>query len=395
MKDRNCLIEKNPLIYLNNAATSWPKPPEVLQAIQESLTYPFSGGRRGSGSAQVDYLSSGREIVSDFFGVDDPDTIIFSSNATDALNTLIQGFVGSQNEPFHTITTNLEHNSVLRPLYHIEQTAQISLDYVPFKNNMVDPESIIEAVKDKTRLVVMTHGSNVVGSVQDIRAVGEYLYDKGIFFIVDGSQTAGHIPLNLSSINLDAYVFTGHKGLYGIPGIGGFYIRTPEKVVPVRMGGTGTDSGSLTHPEGLPERYEIGTPNYPGIASLIAGTRFIQSVGVKKIMQKADYQTRNIIDALSSHPQITVYNKNPDLPIIAFNISGLNNDDVGYILARKDNIIVRTGLHCAPLVHKEIDDGMGCIRISLSWFTSDEECRIAIDAIREIANHANSTIQSS
>ena len=386
------MLDKKPLIYLNNAATSWPKPPEVLHAIQESLSSPFSGGTRGSGSAQIDYLSSGREKISDFFAVDDPDTIIFSSNATDALNTLIQGFVTSQNEPFHIITTNLEHNSVLRPLYHLQQTTKISLDYVPFNNNRVNPESIMEAVTNKTRLVVMTHGSNVLGSVQDIRGVGEYLCDKGIFFIVDGSQTAGHIPLNLSTMNLDAYVFTGHKGLYGIPGIGGFYIRTPEKVVPVRRGGTGTDSCSLNHPEGLPERYEIGTPNYPGIASLIAGTRFIQSVGIKNIMQKADNQTRYIIDALSSHPQVTIYNKIPDLPIIAFNISGLNNDDVGYILARKDNIIVRTGLHCAPLVHKEIDNGIGCIRISLSWFTSDEECRIAVDAVREIANHANNKI---
>lgn len=386
------LKNKKPLIYLNNAATSWPKPPEVMDAIQESLSSPFYGSGRDSGSTEIDYLSLGREKISGFFGEDESENIIFSLNATDALNTIIHGFVASQAEPFHTITTTLEHNSVLRPLYYLHHTEKISLDYVPLTNMRINPETILEAITDKTRLVVMTHGSNVVGSVQDIRAVGEYLSDKGIFFIVDGSQTAGHIPLNLSPVPLDAYVFTGHKGLFGTPGIGGFCIRTPEKVLPIRMGGTGSDSGSLNQPEGLPERYEIGTPNYPGIASLIAGIEFIQSVGIQKMMRKADYQVRYIIDALSSHPQITIYNKKPELPIIAGNISGLDNDDVGYILARKENIIVRTGLHCAPLVHEEIDGGAGCIRISPSWFTTDEECRIAVAAIRDIADHANCSI---
>jgi len=386
------LKQENPLIYLNNAATSWPKPPEVIQAVQESLELPFGGGGRGTGKAQRDYLTEGRETVAHFFGEDSPDKIVFSSNATDALNTLIHGFAASQTKKFHVITTTLEHNSVLRPLHHLEKTGAIELDHIPFSNTQVNPESIMEAVTDKTRLVVMNHGSNVLGSVQDIRAVGEYLHDKDIFFIVDGSQTAGHIPLNLSSLELDAFVFTGHKGLYGMPGTGGFCIRNPDPVLPVRMGGTGTDSGSLDQPIDLPERYEIGTHNYPGVASLIAGISFLTSIGMDALRRRSDRQIEFFMKELSSEPGITIYNPEPDLPIIACNIIGLDNDDVGYILARKDNIVVRTGLHCAPLLHKTIDDGAGCVRISPSWFTTDEECQIAADAIKEIAHHADSQI---
>lgn len=356
------------------------------------MELPFGGGGRGTGRGQRDYLTEGREAVAQFFGEDSPDTIVFSSNATDSLNTLIHGFVASKTEKFHVITTTLEHNSVLRPLHHLEKTGAIELDHIPFSNTQVNPESIMEAVTDKTRLVVMNHGSNVLGSVQDIRAVGEYLHDKEIFFIVDGSQTAGHIPLDLASIDLDAFVFTGHKGLYGMPGTGGFCIRNPDPVLPVRMGGTGTDSGSLDQPIDLPERYEIGTHNYPGVASLIAGISFLQTIGMDALRTKSDRQIEIFMKELSSEPGVTIYNAEPDLPIIACNITGIDNDDVGYILARKDNIVVRTGLHCAPLLHKTIDNGVGCVRISPSWFTTDEECQITADAIKEIAHHADSQI---
>lgn len=384
--------KQNPLIYLNNAATSWPKPPGVIQAVQESLSVPFYSGGRTTGQDQRDYLSEGREVISHFFGEKSPEHVVFSLNATDALNTLIHGFITGQQDKMHVLTTTLEHNSVLRPLHYLTQTGKISTSFVPFKNARIDPESIPEQITSQTRLVVMNHGSNVLGSVQDIRAVSEFLHDKGIFFIVDGSQTAGHIPISLSKIEMDAFVFTGHKGLFGMPGIGGFCIRSPEQVLPVRMGGTGTDSGSLGQPADLPERFEIGTQNYPGAASLIAGIHYIESVGMKTIEEKAHRQTQFLVKELASEPNITLYHDHPDLPIIAFNITGLDNDDVGFILAKKDNIQVRTGLHCAPLVHKAIDDGAGCIRLSLSWFTTDEECKIAAKAIKEIAHHANSAI---
>jgi selenocysteine lyase/cysteine desulfurase len=240
--------------------------------------------------------------------------------------------------------------------------------------------------------MVMTHGSNVLGSTQDIRAIGEILHDHGIYFIVDGAQTAGHIPIGLKDLPVDAFVITGHKGLLGVPGTGGFFLRDPKTIAPVRFGGTGTDSFSLLHPRGMPERFEIGTHNYPGLAALAAGVEFLNETGLAIIREKGEKQTLFLIRELKKEENIMIYNDHPDLPIIAFNIKGLQNDDVGFMLARGYNIISRTGLHCAPLVHKAIDGGEGCVRLSLSWFTTDEECRFAADAVREIARNADSAV---
>jgi cysteine desulfurase family protein len=383
---------KKSLIYLNNAATSWPKPPEVLAAIAQSLSLPVFGSGRTTGTQGEDYLTLAREGLSAFLGGDPPEHLVFTHNATDSLNILIPGFLAGINEECHVLTTALDHNSVLRPLHEYEQQNRIRLDIIPFEKCRVWPESVEAAIRPDTRLMVMTHGSNVLGSVQDIRTIGDILHDHGIYFIVDGAQTAGHIPVDLKDLPVDAFVFTGHKGLLGVPGTGGFYIRDPDAITPMRFGGTGTDSFSLLHPRGMPERFEIGTHNYPGLAALNAGVTFITRIGLASIMEKAEKQTEFLIRELKQEKNITIYNEHPDLPIIAFNIKDLQNDDVGFMLARAYNIIARTGLHCAPLVHKAIDGGEGCIRISHSWFTTDEECRIAADAIRRIAGNADSSV---
>lgn len=383
---------KKSLIYLNNAATSWPKPPEVLAAIAQSLSLPVFGSGRTTGTQGEDYLTLAREGLSAFLGGDPPEHLVFTHNATDSLNILIPGFLAGINEECHVLTTALDHNSVLRPLHEYEQQNRIRLDIIPFEKCRVWPESVEAAIRPDTRLMVMTHGSNVLGSVQDIRTIGDILHDHGIYFIVDGAQTAGHIPVDLKDLPVDAFVFTGHKGLLGVPGTGGFYIRDPDAITPMRFGGTGTDSFSLLHPRGMPERFEIGTHNYPGLAALYAGVAFITRIGLASIMEKAEKQTEFLIRELKQEKNITIYNEHPDLPIIAFNIKNLQNDDVGFMLARAYNIIARTGLHCAPLVHKAIDGGEGCIRISHSWFTTDEECRIAADAIRRIAGNADSSV---
>lgn len=383
---------KKSLIYLNNAATSWPKPPEVLAAIAQSLSLPVFGSGRTTGTQGEDYLTLAREGLSAFLGGDPPEHLVFTHNATDSLNILIPGFLAGINEECHVLTTALDHNSVLRPLHEYEQQNRIRLDIIPFKECRVWPESVEAAIRPDTSLMVMTHGSNVLGSVQDIRTIGDILHDHGIYFIVDGAQTAGHIPVDLKDLPVDAFVFTGHKGLLGVPGTGGFYIRDPDAITPMRFGGTGTDSFSLLHPRGMPERFEIGTHNYPGLAALYAGVAFITRIGLASIMEKAEKQTEFLIRELKQEKNITIYNEHPDLPIIAFNIKDLQNDDVGFMLARAYNIIARTGLHCAPLVHKAIDGGEGCIRISHSWFTTDEECRIAADAIRRIAGNADSSV---
>ena len=242
--------------------------------------------------------------------------------------------------------------------------------------------------------MVTAHGSNVLGSVQDVAGIGEVLHDRGVYFIVDGAQTAGHIPVDLGDLPVDAYVFTGHKGLFGIPGTGGFYLGDPDSIAPVRYGGTGTDSFSLYQPREMPERFETGTHNYPGLAALAAGVNYIASIGVNAIAEKAERQTAFLIHELKEEPNVTIYNESPTLPIVSFNIPGLENDDVGFILARAYGIVARTGLHCAPLVHRAIDGGRGSVRLSLSWFTTDEECRIAAEAIKEIARNADSSVGS-
>jgi len=374
-----------PLIYLNNAATSWPKPAEILAEVTRCLKIPFFELGRSTAGGTTDYPSTTREALAGFFNADGPDHFIFTQSATDSLNLLIHGFVKNQKIPFHAITTELEHNSVLRPLHTLEGEGQLTLSILPFNEGRVTLQEIKKAIQSDTRLVVMTHGSNVLGSLQNIRPVSEYCASNDIFLIVDGAQTVGQIPINLSEIPECAFVFTGHKALFGLPGVGGFYLPDPEAITSIRQGGTGTDSRALAHPKDMPQKFEAGTPNYPGIASLLAGIRYIEHHGQDAITYKCRGLTALIIRELKKDPNITLYTPAPDLPVVSFNIRNLDNNEVGYILAKAYNIITRTGLHCAPLVHDRIDGGKGCIRMSCSHLNTPEECRQAADAVREVA----------
>ena len=381
--------EKSPLIYLNNAATSWPKPPGVLEEVARCLETPFFEQGRSTAGGATDYPSATRDALAGFFNTEEPDHFIFTQSATDSLNQLIHGFVKKQGTPFHAITTELEHNSVLRPLHTLEKEGHIALSIVPFEDNRVTVQDIKKALRPDTRLVVMTHGSNVLGSLQNIRPIAEYCASNDIFLIVDGAQTAGQIPINLSEILAGAFVFTGHKALFGLPGIGGFYIQDPDAIIPVRQGGTGTDSPTLAQPQDMPQKFEAGTPNYPGIASLLAGIRYIEHEGQDVISNKCRSLISRLVGKLAKDPNIILYNQNPDLPVISFNIRNMDNDEVGYILAKAYGIVTRTGLHCAPLVHQRIDGGKGCIRLSFSHLNTPEECLTAAKAVREVAAGAD------
>jgi len=385
---------KSQLIYLNNAATTWPKPTGVLREVAQCLRQPLYEPGRTTGNGSTDYPSAARQALADFFHAGPPEHFVFTQNATDSLNLLIHGFAKKTGMPFHAITTDLEHNSVLRPLTTLEQDGTIRLSVVPFTGTRVNLAAIKKAICEDTRLVVMTHGSNVLGSVQDIRPIAEYLHANDIFFIVDGAQTAGHIPVDLSDIPVGAFVFTGHKALFGIPGIGGFFISEPDAVAITRQGGTGTDSRTLTHPFEMPMRFEAGTHNYPGIASLYAGIQFITSTGLDAIGKKNTDLTRSFIRELKDIQGITIYNENPDLPVVSFDVDGIDNHDAGFILARAYNVITRTGLHCAPLVHERIDGGKGCIRASFSYFNTRDECRAAAEAVCEVAESADKEVSS-
>ncbi|MFH2021370.1 MAG: aminotransferase class V-fold PLP-dependent enzyme [archaeon] len=377
------------LVYFNNAATSFPKPKCVIDGVNKSLRTPYGEHGRSDASNQIDYPKLTRTLLFDFFGGETPENFQFTSNATESLNILIHGFIKKQNGKIHVITSELEHNSVLRPLYTLEKQHKITLGIIGFdKEGYVTLNSIKAAKQKDTKLAVLTHGSNVLGSVQDIERIGAYLSKENIFFIVDGAQTAGNVKINLSKIMLDAFVFTGHKSLLGYQGIGGFYIKDPNKVESCKQGGTGVFSEYKYQPDSMPLKFEAGTLNYPGIVSLYEGIRYLQKN--RNGIQLTKKLTAHLIKGLKKIRSLKIYNNAPDLPIIAFNISGIGCDDVGYILA-KHNIITRTGLHCAPLIHKKIDKGKGCVRVSLSSSNTPEECDQFIRITRKIVENIKST----
>ena len=377
------------IIYMNNAATTWPKPPQVLEEVNRCLSLPFSEQGRSTLAGQKDYPGETRELLAEFFHAGPPEHFVFTQNATDSLNMAIQGFLHHLGEPCHVITTELEHNSVLRPLRTLEREGKISLSIVPFDGTgYVSRGTVEDAIRDDTRLAVVTHGSNVLGTLQDIREIGTLLREEGVFFIVDGAQTAGQVPVDLDSLPVDIYAITGHKALFGMPGIGGLYIRDPARVDPVRQGGTGTDSGNPFQEEGMPERFEAGTHNYPGIASLNAGIRFLQARGMGKVERETMEMTRYLVSRLKETGSITIDNEHPDLPIVSLNVRGMDPERVGFILARAYGIVCRTGLHCAPLVHGRINGGRGSVRLSFSCMNTREECDTVADALAEVAKSA-------
>jgi cysteine desulfurase / selenocysteine lyase len=383
------MTDNPPLVYCNNAASTWPKPPEVIDAVLESLRLPYFEAGRSTIRGLHDYPEICRDTISDLFRFKDPDHVVFTQNATDSLNILIHGFTRGVKGKFHVITTDIEHNSVLRPLMTLKQEGRIALSIVPSDSGVISPEAVSSAIRKDTRMAVISHGSNVIGSVQDMSRIGSNLRDHDIFCIIDGAQTAGLIPVDLGHMMPDAFVFTGHKYLFGLPGIGGFVIRDPTRVLPIKQGGTGVDSGSLLQSDEMPQRFETGTHNYPGIVSLCAGIRYVRKIMIAEIERKTREMTAFIIKQLADLHNVRIDNPLPDLPVISFHIDPLDCDDVGLILLKKYQIVVRTGLHCAPLIHERIDGGEGSVRISLSHLNTIDQCVYVADAISEVAQSAD------
>ena len=376
------------LVYCNNAASTWPKPPMVIDAVVESLRLPYFEAGRSTIKGLQDYPELAREILGTFLGAESPDQVIFTQNATDSLNLLIHGFCARAKAPFHVLTSDIEHNSVLRPLKTLESLGKIRLTIIETDNGYIRPGSVESAVTPDTRLAVFSHGSNVLGTLQDIHAIGECLQDQNVMFIVDGAQTAGLVGIDFHRTPVDAFVFTGHKFLFGLPGIGGFLIRDPSSVDACKQGGTGVDSGSLFQPDDLPLKFETGTHNYPGIVSLLAGTRFVEETTIAKIQEKCRAMMVSIIEGLKDYRNVIIDTPAPDLPVLSLNINSLDSDDVGFILLKKYHIIVRTGLHCAPLIHDRMNGKQGSVRISLSCLNTPEECQYVTETIGEVARSA-------
>ncbi|MFH1686430.1 MAG: aminotransferase class V-fold PLP-dependent enzyme [bacterium] len=385
------------LIYLDNAATSWPKPASVYDFMIEFYrSCGVNPGRSGFDKAieAGNVVEECRCQLTRFFGGDqaEPQRLCFSYNATDALNLIIQGSLKSGD---HVVTTNLEHNSVIRPINHLVRDGGVEATYVPFDSDgFVDPDDIARAIKANTKLVVVNHGSNVLGTVQPVAAVGRICKDKGVTFAVDASQTAGMVPINMQEMGIDVLAFTGHKSLMGSTGIGGLCVRSHVELKHTRSGGTGVRSAFPYHLDEYPYRMEYGTPNVVGIASLYQGHKWIaEQGGVHKIHAQEMKLARRLIEGFKQIEGVTVYccdNLDNHLATISMNIDGFEAGDVGIMLDVDFNIATRTGLHCAPLVHKQlgIDKIHGAVRFAIGPFNTEAHINVALEGVKDIAQQA-------
>ena len=379
------------LIYLDNGATTFPKPEEVYRMMDSS--YRSFGVNPGRSGYDLCLLAGGlveetRKLLTAFFHGTDPNRLIFSYNATDALNLAI---AGSLRPGDHAITTNLEHNSVLRPLYHLSKFDNVEVDHVAFDSRgFVDPDEFLRKMKKNTRLVAVNHGSNVIGTVQPIAEIGKYCRERGITFLIDASQTAGKVPVDIEAMNVDVVAFTGHKSLMGPMGIGGLYVREGIDIRHTRAGGTGVRSAVRTHLEEYPYRLEYGTPNLPGIAGLNAGVKWLNQQGVSKIHRQEFALLKMLKDGLKNIEGVVLYcqdDLDDHIGVLASNIEGLEAQDTGTMLDVDYNIACRTGLHCAPLVHEQLgtDKIHGTVRFGIGPFNTEEDIAVAIGAVQEIA----------
>ncbi|MFC1731026.1 aminotransferase class V-fold PLP-dependent enzyme [candidate division KSB1 bacterium] len=380
------------MIYLDNAATTYPKPDEVLDYMIEFYREKgFNPGRSTydlSVEVEDTVLNTRKKLMEFFNGDGDPDRLVFSYNASDSLNIIIQGILHKGD---HVITTMLEHNSVLRPIYVLSQDRGIEVDYIPFDDKgYVDPDDFKTAIRPNTKLVIVNHSSNVIGTVQPIREIGEICRKRGVLFAIDAAQTAGVVPIDMEKDNIDIVAFTGHKSLYGPTGIGGLYSRRGIVIDPIRYGGTGVKSAVKTHLEEYPFRLECGTLNIMGVAGLHAGLKYIEKEGIDNICQHEKSMIKKLIEGLRDIDGITMYF--PDslehrCPVLSLNINGLSPADVGIILDVDYNIAVRTGLQCAPLVHEHMGtDPKGTVRFSAGYFTTENDIHSAIEIVKEIAS---------
>ncbi|MGB9004248.1 MAG: aminotransferase class V-fold PLP-dependent enzyme [Candidatus Aminicenantales bacterium] len=384
------------MIFLDNAATSFPKPESVYIFMDQF--YRRSGVNPGRSGYDLcleagELLDGTRKLLTRFFNGTDPNRLCFTYNATDALNLIIFGML---QEGDHAVTTALEHNSVLRPLYHLWKYRGVEVDYVPFDGaGFVDPAEVRRRFRQNTRLVVVNHGSNVIGTVQPIKEIGRYCREHNIPFAVDASQTAGKMTIDVQNDNVDVLAFTGHKSLLGPTGIGGLYVREGITIRHTRAGGTGVRSADRLHLEEYPYRLEYGTPNILGVAGLKAGLSWILDKSVASISAQEMALTALLRDGLREIDGVVLYCQDDltdHLSVLSFNIEGLEASDAGTILDVDHNIACRTGLHCAPLVHEQLGTAKikGAVRFGIGPFNTEDHIRTAVKAVAEVAAAANS-----
>lgn len=377
-------------IYLDNAATSHPKPESVYQAVTAALR---AGGSPGRGSHNLSktadrLIFETREVLAELFNGGGSEQFIFTANATTAIN---QALFGLLQRGDRVVTTMVEHNGVIRPLRELEKRG-IEVVKVPGDavTGIVSKSTLQQAcLHQPTKLLVVNHCSNVLGTIQPIDGLGSWCHEHDILFMVDGAQSAGHLPIDFQQLDVDLFASSGHKGLLGPQGTGFLYLREGIALTPLVYGGTGTNSRSDLQPENLPERFESGTHNLPGLAGLHAALQFLQQTGVEQVRHREIQHTAQLLDGLQRIERVKLYgpeNGMLRLGVVSFNLDKFDPAEVAFILDQDAQIAVRVGLHCAPDAHRTIGTYPGgTIRVSPGYFTTEQEIERFLRALKKIS----------
>lgn len=376
------------IIYFDNAATSWPKPPEVLVAMENCLRHvganPGRAGHHLSLEANRLVDETRRELAA-LFNIRNPERIVFGLNATEALNLAIKGLLRPGQ---HVVTSSMEHNSVTRPL-HVLQERGLKITKVPCDHTgAIRVEDVAAAIRPDTAAIIITHASNVTGTIMPVAEIGRLAREKGLRFIVDAAQTAGVLDIDVEYMHIDLLAFPGHKSLLGPPGTGGLYVAEGVELVPLKEGGTGSYSDVPGQPEELPERYESGTLNTVGLAGLGAGVKFIRREGMEKIRRHEQELTGQLLEGLEKIEGIRVYgprSASSQAPLVSFAVKNRPAGEIGTILDQRYGIACRAGLHCAPDAHRTLGTfEQKLVRFSFSYFNRPEEVDYALRCLEEI-----------
>lgn len=376
------------MIYLDNAATTMHKPQEVVDAVAAAMCSMGNAGR-GAHAASLGAsrtVFETRERLAAFFHAENPKQIVFTANSTESLNVALKGTL---NPGEHVISTVLEHNSVLRPLYALEeQGVEVTL----LKSNLqgtIDYEDFERAIKENTKMIVCTHGSNLTGNVLDIKRIGQIAKKHGLLFVVDASQTAGVFPIDVQDMQIDILCFTGHKGLLGPQGTGGMYVREGVTVRPLKVGGSGVQTYNKKHPTEMPTALEAGTLNGHGIAGLDAAIGYLEREGIDNIRAREQELMWKFYNGVKDIPNIKVYGDFSGAQrcaVVSLNIGDYDSSEVSDELLMTYGISTRAGGHCAPLMHEALGTAeQGAVRFSFSHYNTDEEVETAIRAVKELA----------
>lgn len=379
------------MIYLDNAATTMKKPQCVIDAVVNAMTHMGNAGR-GANEASLDasrIIYDTREKISDLVNLKNPSRVAFTCNSTESLNTAIKGILTNKD---HAITTSLEHNSVLRPLYELaEEGMELSVVQCD-ENGNINYDDFEKLIKENTKAIVCTHASNLVGNVLDMKKIGEIAKKHNLVFIVDASQSAGVFEIDMQDMNIDILCFTGHKGLLGPQGTGGLCVREGINIRPLKVGGSGVNTFSKTQPEAMPTILEAGTLNGHAIAGLNAALDYLKEEGIENIQKREEELMFRFYNGIKDIKDIKIYGnfENKRAAIVAFNVGDIDSAVFSDELSLYHDISTRPGAHCAPLMHKAMNTvEQGAVRFSFSHYNTEEEIDTAINAVKEIAASYN------